>query len=42
MLNIEDAIQEKFPSFEQRSPWVKKPTISLLRKLSHEQEINCF
>ncbi len=42
MLNIEHAIQEKFPSFEQRSPWVKKPTLGLLRKLTHEQEINNF
>ena len=42
MLNIEQAIQEKFPNFEQRSPWVKRPTISLLRKLTHEQEINQF
>ena len=42
MLNIEQAIQEKCPNFEQRSPWVKRPTISLLRKLTHEQEINQF
>ncbi|MFT7234704.1 MAG: putative hemolysin [Methylophagaceae bacterium] len=42
MLNIENAIQEKFPGFEQRSHWVKKPTISLLKKLTHEQEINHF
>ncbi len=42
MLNIEHAIQEKFPSFGQRSPWVKKPAIGLLRKLTHEREINHF
>ncbi|MDF1589109.1 MAG: GNAT family N-acetyltransferase [Gammaproteobacteria bacterium] len=42
MLNIEDAIHQKFPSFESKSPWIKKPTISLLRKLSHEQEVNHF
>ncbi len=42
MLNIEHAIQQKFPSFETKSPWIKKPTISLLRKLSHEQEVNHF
>ena len=42
MLDIEQSIQEKFPSFEGRSPWVKKRTIGLLRKLSHKQEINCF
>ncbi|PHS31447.1 MAG: GNAT family N-acetyltransferase [Methylophaga sp.] len=42
MLNIEKAIQEKFPRFEQRSPWIKKPTLSLVRKISHEEEINQF
>jgi putative hemolysin len=42
MLNIEHAIQQKFPNFEQKSPWIKKPTLSLLRKLSHEQEVNAF
>ncbi|MDT8372200.1 MAG: GNAT family N-acyltransferase [Gammaproteobacteria bacterium] len=42
MLNIEDAIHQKFPSFESKSPWIKKPTISLLRKLSHEREVNHF
>lgn len=42
MLNIEHAIQQKFPSFETKSPWIKKPTISLLRRLSHEQEVNHF
>ena len=42
MLNIEQAIQEKFPNFEHRNPWVKRPTIGLLRKLTHEQEINQF
>jgi len=36
MLNIEQAIQEKFPNFEQRSSWVKSPKISLLRKLTYE------
>lgn len=42
MLNIERAIQQKFPSFERRSPWIKKPTLGLLRRLSHEQEVNQF
>ncbi|MBE0439182.1 MAG: lysophospholipid acyltransferase family protein [Gammaproteobacteria bacterium] len=42
MLTIEDAIHQKFPGFESKSPWIKKPTISLLRKLSHEQEVNHF
>jgi putative hemolysin len=42
MLNIEHAIQQKFPQFEAKYPWIKKPTISLLKKLTHEQEINTF
>lgn len=42
MLNIENTLQERFPSFENRSSWVKKPTIDFLRKLTHEQEINHF
>ena len=42
MLNIERAIQQKFPNFERKSPWIKKPTLGLLRSLSHEQEVNQF
>tara|TARA_R110002050_G_scaffold71891_1_gene154598 strand:+ start:29464 stop:31179 length:1716 start_codon:yes stop_codon:yes gene_type:complete len=42
MLNIESAIQQKFPNFEHKSPWIKKPTLGLLRKLSHENEVNQF
>lgn len=42
MLNIERVIQQKFPDFENKNPWLKKPTISLLRKLTHEQEVNQF
>ena len=42
MLNIEQAIQQKFPRFEHKSPWIKKPTLNLARKLTHEQEINLF
>ncbi|MFT7414762.1 MAG: putative hemolysin [Methylophagaceae bacterium] len=42
MLNIESAIQQKFPNFERKSPWIKKSTLGLLRKLSYEQEVNQF
>ncbi len=42
MLNIEQAIQQKFPRFEHRSPWIKKPALALVRKLSYELEINQF
>ncbi|MBL1319893.1 MAG: lysophospholipid acyltransferase family protein [Methylophaga sp.] len=42
MLNIEQAIQQKFPRFEHKSPWIKKPTLAIVRKLSYELEINQF
>lgn len=42
MLNIERAIQQKFPNFETKSSWIKKPTFNLLRKVTHQQEINQF
>jgi putative hemolysin len=42
MLNIEHAIQQKFPNFVHKSLCIKKPTLGLLRKLSHEQEVNHF
>ena len=42
MLNIESALQKKFPKFDQTSPWIKKPTLGLLKKISHEDDINQF
>tara|TARA_R110002074_G_scaffold145034_2_gene293535 strand:- start:168680 stop:170392 length:1713 start_codon:yes stop_codon:yes gene_type:complete len=42
MLDIESTLQQKYPGFEGKSQWVKKPTIGLLRKLMHEQEVNEF
>ena len=42
MLNIENALQEKFPTFETRSPWIKRPALGFLRKLTHEDEVNEF
>ena len=42
MLNIEQAVQQKFPKFERSRPWIKKSTISFLRKITHEQEVNRF
>jgi putative hemolysin len=42
MLNIEQAVQQKFPKFEHSRPWIKKSTISFLRKITHEQEVNRF
>lgn len=42
MLNIEQAVQQKFPRFQHTSPWIKKPTLGFLRKITHEQEVNHF
>ena len=42
MLNIEQAVQQKFPRFQHTSPWIKKPTLGFLRKITHEQEVNRF
>lgn len=42
MLNIEQSVTEKFPRFATTKPIIKKPTLSLLRRLTHEQEINDF
>ncbi|WP_062062404.1 GNAT family N-acyltransferase [Cellvibrio sp. OA-2007] len=42
MLNIEQSISTKFPGFTQQSPIVRNSTLSILRKLTHEKEINAF
>lgn len=42
MLNIEQAVQQKFPNFEHSKPWFKKSTLSFLRRITHEQEVNRF
>ena len=42
MLNIEQSITNKFPGFNQQAPIVRNSTLSLLRKLTHEKEINAF
>lgn len=42
MLNIEQAVQQKFPNFQHQKPWIKIPTLGLLRKITHEQEVNHF
>ncbi|MDO8343230.1 MAG: lysophospholipid acyltransferase family protein [Cellvibrio sp.] len=42
MLNIEQSITNKFPGFTQQAPIVRNSTLSLLRKLTHEREINAF
>ena len=42
MLNIEQAVQQKFPRFEHSKPWFKKSTLGFLRRITHEQEVNRF
>src|SRR5690554_829728 len=42
MLNIEQAVQQKFPKFQQQKSWVRIPALGFLRKLTHEQEVNHF
>ncbi|WP_027329485.1 GNAT family N-acyltransferase [Marinimicrobium agarilyticum] len=42
MLNIEESLNHKFPRFARSAPLLRKPTLSLLRKLVHEQAINQF
>ncbi len=42
MINIEQSVCDKFPAFSHQPEAIKRPTFSLLRKLTHEQEINQF
>lgn len=42
MLNIEHSLNNKFPAFAASSSLIKKPTLSILRKLTHESVINAF
>lgn len=42
MIDIESAVTNKFPSFATKPNAIRKPTISLLKKLVHEDEINQF
>ena len=42
MLNIEQSVVEKFPGFTDQAPIIRNSTLSILRKLTREQEINSF
>ncbi len=42
MLNIEESFVNKFPRFATQAPLIRKSAVKLLRKLTREQEINCF
>jgi len=42
MINVEQAVISKFPGFATKPGVIRKPAISLLKKLIHEDEINEF
>jgi hypothetical protein len=42
MINIEQAVNNKFPIFANQPSLIRKPTLSLLKRLIHEDEINSF
>ncbi|RZA06543.1 MAG: GNAT family N-acetyltransferase, partial [Moraxellaceae bacterium] len=42
MLNIEQSVTDKFPGFADQTPLIRNSTLSILRKLTREQEINNF
>lgn len=42
MINIEQAVCDKFPAFGKQPDAIKRPAFSLLRRLTHEREINDF
>lgn len=42
MINIEQAVTNKFPKFASQPAIIRKPTLSFLRRLTHETEINAF
>lgn len=42
MLDIELSVTNKFPGFADQSPIIRNSTLSILRKLTREQEINSF
>lgn len=42
MINIEQAVIDKYPGFANKPGLIRKPTISLLKRLIHQNEINDF
>lgn len=42
MINVEQAITSKFPTFSSKPSLFRKPTLRLLQKLVYENEINAF
>lgn len=42
MINIEQTVTNKFPALAQQPGLIRKPALSLLKRIAHEQEINAF
>lgn len=42
MIQVEELIADKAPNFVNRLPLIKRPTMSLLKRLIHENEVNNF
>ncbi len=42
MINIEKSVVDKFPGFAHQAPMIRNSALSILRKLTREQEINAF
>src|SRR3954466_8404017 len=42
MLDIEQSVTDKFPGFADQAPIIRNSTLSILRRLTREQEINSF
>ncbi|OUR83468.1 GNAT family N-acetyltransferase [Cycloclasticus sp. 46_120_T64] len=42
MIDVENSLLQKYPRFQRKNRWIKKPTISVLKKLTHEDEVNAF
>lgn len=42
MLNIEHVIRDRFPQLADKPALIRQPTVSLLKRLTHESEVNHF
>ena len=42
MIDVQQAITDKFPSFSERPELIRKTTLNFLKKITHESEINAF
>ncbi|MCW8887013.1 MAG: lysophospholipid acyltransferase family protein [Motiliproteus sp.] len=42
MIQVEQLIADKSPSFFEKSPLITKPTLGILKRLFHEREVNRF